>query len=93
LEADLLCVLEGWRVGIDARRGLVDDPASGGERRVGIVRYAVPAHALWADRNAGACGLSPEAGVILTSPSLGFGSGKFGTPCERMQSENLTELA
>src|ERR1035441_6008381 len=35
----------------------------------------------WADWNAGACWLIPETGEP--------GSGKFGTPCERMQSANL----
>ena len=45
-------------------------------------------HALWADWNAGDSGLIPEPTGILTPPPPP-GSGKFGTPCERMQSANL----
>jgi hypothetical protein len=40
-------------------------------------------HALWADWNAGDCGLIPEPAVIWIPPPEPLGSGKFGTPCER----------
>ena len=46
-------------------------------------------HAFWADWNAGDWGFIPEPGVILMAPPEPAGSGKFGTPCERMQSANL----
>jgi hypothetical protein len=42
----------------------------------------------WADWNAGDWGLTPEPAVIWTPPP-DPGSGKFGTPCARMQSANL----
>ena len=45
------------------------------------------AHVFWADRNAGACGLI-QLGMTLGPP--GLGSGKFGTPCERMHSACLS---
>src|ERR1039458_4934613 len=41
-------------------------------------------HVCSADTNAGACSLIPEPGPPTGEP----GSGKFGTPCERMQSAN-----
>jgi hypothetical protein len=45
-------------------------------------------HAFWADWNAGERGLIPELELSwIPPPSLG--SGKFGTPCERMQAANL----
>ena len=43
-------------------------------------------HLFWADWNAGACGLIPAP---IWTPPPGPGSGKFGTPCERMQSAYL----
>lgn len=43
-------------------------------------------HLLWADWNAGDCGLIPAP---IWTPPPGPGSGKFGTPCERMQSAYL----
>jgi hypothetical protein len=42
------------------------------------------AHCDWAALNAGESGLIPEPWAILIPPPEG-GSGKFGTPCERMQ--------
>lgn len=45
-------------------------------------------HVFWADWNAGDWGLIPELAPIWTPPDEP-GSGKFGTPCERMQSANL----
>jgi hypothetical protein len=45
-------------------------------------------HAFWADWNAGDWGLIPELELIWIPPPEP-GSGKFGTPCERMQSANL----
>jgi hypothetical protein len=48
-----------------------------------------PPHAFWADSNAGENGLIPELGVIASSP-FDDGSGKFVTPCARMQLENLS---
>ena len=45
------------------------------------------AHAWWADWNAGDCVATPER-----SKPPGRGSGKLGTPCERMQSANLTPV-
>ena len=45
------------------------------------------AHAFWADRNAGACG-SIQLGMTL-GPA-GLGSGKLGTPCERMHCASLS---
>jgi hypothetical protein len=49
------------------------------------------AHACCADRNAGDCWLIPD--VRSGNPPPGAGSGKFGTPCERIQSEYLTPCA
>src|SRR5471030_539347 len=46
------------------------------------------AHAFWADRNAGACGLM-SLGIRRPRP-FAPGSGKFGTPCERMHSASLS---
>src|ERR1035437_5517645 len=46
-----------------------------------------PAHACWADWNAGASGLMSDGRLTLP---FAFRSGKFGTPWERMQSEYLT---
>ena len=48
-----------------------------------------PPHAFWADWNAGENGLIPELGLIASSP-VDDGSGKFVTPCARMQVENLS---
>ena len=48
-----------------------------------------PPHAFWAASNAGENGFTPELGVIASSP-LDDGSGKLGTPCVRMQLENLS---
>ncbi len=45
------------------------------------------AHAFWADWNAGACVLI-QLGTTVGPP--GRGSGKFGTPCDRMHSASLT---
>jgi len=45
------------------------------------------AHAFWADLNAGACGLI-QLGMTLGPP--GLGSGKFGTPCDRMHRASLS---
>lgn len=41
------------------------------------------AHACWADRKAGACGSMAKGRLMLP---FAPGSGKFGAPCERMQS-------
>jgi len=49
-------------------------------------------HASWADWNAGDRGLIPELELIWIPPPA-LGSGKFGTPCERMQSANLSPAA
>ena len=49
-------------------------------------------HAFWADWNAGDWGSIPEPELIWIPPP-GPGSGKFGTPWERMQSENLIPAA
>jgi hypothetical protein len=59
----------------DIRRGL---PLSGISLR----------QACCADWNAGENGLIPESGPIWMVPP--FGSGKFGTPCERMHSESAS---
>ena len=45
------------------------------------------AHAFWANRNAGARVLI-QLGITLGPP--GLGSGKLGTPCDRMHSASLT---
>jgi hypothetical protein len=45
-------------------------------------------HECAADRNAGVCKVLAEP--IRTVWPLTFGSGKFGTPCERMDLENAT---
>ncbi len=47
-------------------------------------------HAVWAVWNAGDAGLTPELllRLMLTLPPEVLGSGKFGTPCERMQSDS-----
>jgi hypothetical protein len=45
-------------------------------------------HAFWASWNAGDWGSIPELELIWIPPPA-LGSGKFGTPCERMQSANL----
>jgi hypothetical protein len=45
-------------------------------------------HAFCADWNAGDWGLIPELELIWIPPPA-LGSGKFETPCARMQSENL----
>jgi hypothetical protein len=39
--------------------------------------------------NAGENGLTPELGLIWTPPPE-LGSGKFGTPCDRMQLANAS---
>jgi hypothetical protein len=44
-------------------------------------------HTCMADRKAGDSGFSPELGLIFTPP-LALGSGKLGTPCERMHFAN-----
>jgi len=43
-------------------------------------------HTAWADRTAGDRGLNPDPGLNWKPPPPGFGSGKLGTPWERMQS-------
>src|ERR1039458_3238064 len=45
------------------------------------------AHAFWADWNAGDCVLMLFG---MTGGPFGLGSGKFGTPCERMHSATLS---
>jgi len=45
-------------------------------------------HAFWADWKAGDWGSIPELELIWIPPPA-LGSGKFGTPCDRMQAENL----
>jgi hypothetical protein len=45
-------------------------------------------HAFWADWKAGDWGSIPELESILIPPPA-LGSGKFGTPCDRMQAANL----
>jgi hypothetical protein len=45
-------------------------------------------HLAWAASNCGDWGLMPLLGVITVAP-LPFGSGKFGTPLERMHAEYL----
>ena len=45
-------------------------------------------HAFWADWNAGDWGLIPDPELMWIPPPA-LGSGKFGMPCERMQSANL----
>ena len=49
-------------------------------------------HDLWADWNAGDCGLTPELLPIdnRMAPPEEIGSGKFDTPCARMQAENAS---
>src|SRR5579862_4376730 len=46
-------------------------------------------HTRWAAWNAGDAGLTPEPAWIWMPPPPEPGSGKFGTPCARMHSENL----
>ena len=46
-------------------------------------------HARWADWNAGDCGLIPELGLKNPLEPFAPGSGRFGTPWERMQFANL----
>jgi len=43
----------------------------------------------WADWKDGEAGLTPDPIWILKAPPLPLGSGKFATPCDRMQSANL----
>jgi hypothetical protein len=47
------------------------------------------AHCDWAALNAGENGLMPELELIWIPPPA-LGSGKFGTPCERMQLANAS---
>lgn len=49
------------------------------------------AHARWADLNAGDCGLIAEG--RSTPPPPAVGSGKLGTPCERIQLASSTACA
>jgi hypothetical protein len=52
-------------------------------------------HAFWAAWNDGDAGLIPELRLMLKptpTPEV-FGSGKFGTPCERMHDANLIPAA
>jgi len=46
-------------------------------------------HVCWADSNTGDCGLMPVPSR-LNPPPPALGSGKFGTPRERMHSETFS---
>lgn len=50
-------------------------------------------HTPTADRKAGDCGSTPEPAPMATPPPPGVGSGKFGTPFDRMQLANARNEA